>query len=79
MSTQQQASTKQITVHIGGMGCAGCANTVQEALESINGVIEAAVDLENDTGLVTCNPDVVSTDDFKQAIEEAGYEFVGIR
>lgn len=78
MSTQQ-ASTQQIIINIGGMGCAGCANTVQDALEGKEGVIEAAVDLESDTASVTYHPDSVSTDDFEQAIEEAGYDFVDIR
>ena len=76
MSTQQ-ALTKQIIVNIGGMGCAGCANTIQEALESMEGIIEASVDLESDTASVTYNPNAVSTSDFKKAIEEAGYNFEG--
>lgn len=75
----QQASTKQTIITIGGMGCAGCANTIQEALESKEDVIEAAVDLESNTASVTYHPDSVSTNDLKQAVEEAGYKFVGIR
>ncbi|MEL7833481.1 heavy metal-associated domain-containing protein [Fodinibius sp. Rm-B-1B1-1] len=78
MSTQE-VSTKQITINIGGMGCSGCANTIQEALASKEGAVEAAVDLESGTALVTYNPDAVSTDDFEQAIKEAGYDFVGIK
>lgn len=78
MSTQQ-ASIKQVIVNIGGMGCAGCANSIQEALESKDGVTEVAVDLDNNTASVTYNPGSVSTKVFKQAIEEAGYEFVDVR
>lgn len=78
MSTQN-VSTKQSIINIGGMGCAGCANTVQEALESKEGVTEAFVDLESDTASVTYNPNAVSTDDLKKAIEEAGYDFVSAR
>lgn len=78
MSTQQ-TSTKQIVLNIDGMGCSGCANTVREALESNEGITEAIVDLENDIASVTYNTNDVSIDDFKKAIEEAGYEFVGIR
>ncbi|MDZ7693832.1 MAG: heavy-metal-associated domain-containing protein [Balneolaceae bacterium] len=78
MSTQE-ASTRQTTITIGGMGCAGCANTIQEALVSKEGTVKAAVDLESDTASVTYNPGAVSIDDFKQAIEEAGYDFVGIK
>lgn len=78
MSTQQ-ATNKQDTINVGGMGCAGCANTIQDALEILDGVTEAAVDLESDTATVTYNPDAVSSDDFKEAIEEAGYDFLAVR
>jgi len=78
MSTQQ-TSTKQVIVNIGGMGCTGCANTIKEALEGEEGVIEATVDLESDTASVTYDPNVVSTADFKQAVEEAGYSFEGTK
>jgi copper chaperone CopZ len=77
MSTQQ-ASTKQVSMNIGGMGCSGCADTIQEALEAEEGVVEATVDLESDTASVTYNPNAVSTDDFKRAVEDAGYKFKGI-
>ena len=77
MSTQQ-ASTLQKTISIGGMGCSACANTIQEALEGLDGVVEATVDLESDTASVICNPDAVTADNFKQAVEEAGYEFKGM-
>lgn len=78
MSTQQ-ASIKQVIINIGGMGCAGCANTVQEALEGTEGVTEVSVDLESDTASVTYSPNAVSTDGFKQAVEEAGYSFEGTK
>lgn len=75
----QDLSTKQTVVEIGGMGCAGCANTVQEALERIQGVPSATVDLENATASITYHPDSVTTDDFKKAVEKAGYEFKGVK
>lgn len=78
MSTQQ-ATTEQKTINIGGMGCAGCANTIRDALENMEGVIEAAVDLESDTATVTYDPEVVSSDHFKEAVEKAGYDFIAIR
>ncbi len=61
------------------MGCAGCASTIQEALEGLNGVTEATVDLESNTAAVIYDPEAVSSDDFKEAIEEAGYDFTAIR
>lgn len=78
MSTQQLL-TKRTVVHIGGMGCSGCADTIQVALESKMGVSSATVDFEKETASITYNADTVSTDDFKQTIEKAGYEFNGIQ
>ena len=77
MNTQQK-STKQTMVTIGGMSCTGCANTIQEALESKEGVIGATADLDNDTVSVIYDPQYISTDDFKQVVEGAGYDFVDI-
>ncbi len=78
MSTQQ-ASSQQIIVNIGGMGCVGCANTIQDALEDMEGVVEVAVDLENDTASVNYHSDSVSINDLEQSVEEAGYSFGGIK
>ncbi|NBC04054.1 MAG: heavy metal transporter [Bacteroidetes bacterium] len=78
MSTQQ-SSTKQTVVQIGGMACSGCSNAVQKALENQEGVTSATVGLEKETASITYHPETVSTDDFKQAIEEAGYEFKGVK
>ena len=78
MSTQQ-LSTKQTVVNIGGMGCAGCADTIEKALDSKEGVTSVTVDLENETASITYHPHSVSVDDFKKAIEEAGYEFKGVK
>lgn len=77
MSTQH-LSPKRTVINVGGMGCTGCTNTVQKALESKEGVTSATVDLEKETASITYHPDAVSTDDFQQAIEDAGYEFKGI-
>lgn len=77
MNTQAE-KTQHAAIKIGGMACGGCANTVQEALNDIEGVKEAKVDLENDAALVTFEENVVSEDDFREAIKQAGYEFKGI-
>lgn len=77
--TTQNVLTKQTVVQIGGMGCAGCANTIQEALERKEGVASATVDLENSTASISYYPNSVSAGDFKKIIEEAGYEFKGFQ
>jgi len=70
--------TRQATLTISGMHCSGCANSVERALRELEGVTEATVDLKNESASVTSKADVVSTDDFKQAVEDAGYQFKGM-
>lgn len=76
MNTKTEA-LKKATLSIEGMSCSGCAGTVQQALDSIEGVKEAAVNFENNSAAVTYNPNTVTEDDFEQAIQGAGYEFKG--
>jgi copper chaperone CopZ len=71
----QNGTTQQATLTIGGMACSACANTVQQALNDLEGVQEASVDLENESGSVSYEKYSVSTDEFKEIIENAGYEF----
>ncbi len=63
------------TLIISGMACSGCAASVQQALDNIEGVEEVTVDFENNSAAVTYNPDMVSKNDFDRAIHGAGYEF----
>ena len=69
--------TRKQILSIGDIGCSGCANTVQEALNNIDGVANATVNLENESASIMYKANVVSIDDFRRAVEEAGYEFRG--
>ncbi|MPM01768.1 hypothetical protein SDC9_48008 [bioreactor metagenome] len=62
---------------IEGMSCQHCANHVTEALGEICGVKSVNVDLDNKNAVVEL---VQPVDDakFKEAVDEAGYEIVGI-
>ena len=59
------------------MTCMGCVKSVKNVLEPIPGV--AAVDITLDNGQVTIRYDAAKTglDQFKTAIQDAGYEVVG--
>ncbi|TAH70884.1 MAG: heavy-metal-associated domain-containing protein [Anaerolineaceae bacterium] len=63
---------------IEGMTCAHCVKHVEEALNELDGVVSAKANLEEKYALVEINQDI--TDNiFKEAIEEVGYELVGIQ
>ncbi len=68
---------EKITLTVKGMTCMGCVKSVRNVLEPISGV--AAVDIALDNGQVTISYDAAkaSMDQFKTAIQDAGYEVVG--
>lgn len=63
-------STQAIRLSVSGMTCAGCVSSVENALKSVKGVVDADVNLAERTALVTGDfiPDAVV-----DAVKEAGY------
>lgn len=62
---------------IEGMSCQHCVNHVKEALGEISGVKTVNVDLGNKNAVVELTQTVDDVK-FKEAVDEAGYEVVGI-
>ncbi|UPM45019.1 heavy-metal-associated domain-containing protein [Halocatena salina] len=58
------------TIHVGGMMCDHCEQTVEEALRNIAAVSDAHADNETDTVTVEGDPDTTT---LVQAVEDAGY------
>ncbi len=46
------------TYHVDGMTCNGCRATVEKALNSVNGVEHAKVDLESETAIIESNNEI---------------------
>ena len=67
---------KNRTMKIEGMMCTHCSGRVEKALNALDGV-SATVDLEAKTAHVTAEPQVEDSV-LKAAVEEAGYEVIGI-
>lgn len=59
---------RSITVE--GMHCAGCEQTVEDALREVTGVINATADREAERATVTGSADVEA---LVTAVEQAGY------
>lgn len=72
-------TTNQTDIKISGMSCSGCANTVEQALTNLEGIEQAAVDHQKGTTTVSYQTGDVSVDDFKRAVEDAGYSFEGVK
>ncbi len=65
-------------VSIEGMSCGHCVRHVEEALKELAGVVSVVVDLKEKNAVVEMNQEL-SDEQIKGAIEEAGYDVVGIK
>lgn len=77
-SNETEEEKKMTTeVKIKGMMCAHCEAHVKKALEALDGVESAAPDKDVGNAVLTLSKDV-SADAVKAAVEDAGYEFLGM-
>ena len=60
-------------LEISGMSCGHCVSHVKSALESVEGVSQAEVSLENHEAEVTLSDQVIDAD-LIAAVEQAGYQ-----
>ena len=63
----------EILVHVSGMSCASCANTVEKAVKKLPGVKDAAFNLVSGITKVVYDPSVTGMREIKDAIEKSGY------
>ncbi len=64
-------------ISIEGMSCGHCVNHVKEALSEITGVTSVDVSLESKSAVIEGSI-AVTNEIIKAAIDEVGYEVVGI-
>jgi Cu+-exporting ATPase len=69
---------EKVTVMIGGMTCAMCVKAIEKALNGLDGVVSAEVNLGAERAYITYNSRLVSISDIRDAIEGAGYQFLGL-
>ena len=63
------------TYLVDGMTCSGCSNSVTKAIESLASDVSVAIELE--TKKVTVNG-IEDEAAVKQAVEDAGFDFLGV-
>ena len=64
------------TIPVIGMACSVCSANVEKKLRSLKGINSASVSLASRTALVDYNPDIISLEDMKREISNAGYDLV---
>ena len=63
----------EITIGVYGMTCGHCQKRVADAISSLEGVGSVEVNLEAEHATINFNPQKVSLDNIKKAIQKAGY------
>ncbi|WP_417441845.1 heavy metal translocating P-type ATPase [Idiomarina sp.] len=65
--------SKSVRLSVEGMSCGSCASRVDKALNGLDGVEDASVNLASDSAEVTYS-EKLSVDDLVQAVKTAGYD-----
>ena len=70
--------TEKAILSIGNMTCASCVNHVENALNEVEGVISANVNLATERATIEYVPGVAGISDLRHAVEDSGYSVEGI-
>jgi Cu+-exporting ATPase len=66
----------EVVFDVTGMTCATCVQNIETALNGLDGVVSASVNLASEKAYVRYNPEVVTIPRLKKAISDAGYKAV---
>jgi len=67
---------KRTAIKIGGMHCAGCANSIQSSVGTLEGVRKCEVNLASEKALLEFDPSRVGMLEIERAVRSAGYRVV---
>lgn len=74
----ENTDNSQVTIPIGGMTCAACAQRVEKAIRKLPGVVSVSVNFATEKATVAYDPQQVRISVIKEAIEKAGYKALEI-
>ena len=67
---------KKAELKVSGMVCAACTAAIEKALQKLDGVSRASVNLGSETASVEYDPERVSLVDLERAVRDAGYDVI---
>jgi Cu+-exporting ATPase len=70
----EKTDSTNITIPIGGMTCAACAQRIEKAIKKLDGVTSVSVNFATEKATVAYQPQKVRVSVIKEAIEKAGYK-----
>lgn len=62
------------TFGLGKLGCDTCARNVEKILKEKKGIIKASADFGTSSVAVEYNPDIISPEEMRTAIQDGGYD-----
>lgn len=69
---------EKVVLKVGGMACAMCVRALETGLLKLDGVAEVRVNLAAEKAYVTYNPRMTALEDLKKAVEQTGYQYLGL-
>ena len=63
-----------VTIKVEGMSCQHCVNSIEGSVGKLEGVSTVMVDLDRGTVSIDFDPEKVTKDKMKDAIEDQGYD-----
>ena len=69
---------EKIVIKIGGMTCAMCVKAIEDVLNKLDGISDVNVNLASEKAYVTYNPNMTGISDIKNAINDLGYQYLGV-
>lgn len=72
--TGYNVNLNKVNLLIEGMTCSACSARVEKALNKVDGVVEANVNLTLNKGTISYVSDELGVEDFVKAVEKAGYK-----
>jgi Cu+-exporting ATPase len=70
----EKAKGTKVTIPIGGMTCAACAQRIEKAIRKMDGIETVTVNLATEKATVVYDPKGTRLSAIREAIEKAGYE-----
>ena len=65
-----------VLLHIEGMTCEGCENTIKAGIESLPGVIEVKASHADSTAIVVYDAEQVNIEEMGKMVQKKGYKYI---
>ena len=67
---------EKVVLQIGGMSCVNCAQSIEKALNSKEGIYNASINFATEKVAIEYNPEQISLAGIKKTIQDVGYQVV---